>query len=83
MRLNFKVFDKEKIKSCLETIFEFNVMKYAKGKAGSVNGMRPNGSVDVTSMQSEEMWIGTTCALASLMIFEVKIFFKIYTFFSS
>ncbi len=48
-----KVFEKEKIKSCLETIFEFNVMKYGDGKLGAVNGMRPNGQVDITSMQSE------------------------------
>jgi non-lysosomal glucosylceramidase len=32
--------------------------------------MRPNGQVDITSMQSEEMWIGITDALASLFIFE-------------
>jgi non-lysosomal glucosylceramidase len=65
-----EVFDKEKIKSCLETIFEFNVMKYGDGKLGAVNGMRPNGSVDITSMQSEEMWVGITDSLASLMIYE-------------
>ena len=45
-------------------------MRYSNGDAGSVNGMRPNGQVDITSMQSEEMWVGTTCALASLMIYE-------------
>ena len=66
-----EVFEKDKVQSCLETIFEFNVMKYGKGRMGSVNGMRPNGTVDITSMQSEEMWVGTTCGLASLMIHEV------------
>jgi non-lysosomal glucosylceramidase len=75
-----QVFEKEKIKSCLETIFEYNVMKYGEGQRGAVNGMRPNGKIDITSMQSEEMWIGVTDSLASLMIFEVKktnlIFFK-------
>ena len=64
-----KAFDEAKIKSCLETIFKFNVQKFGKG--GAVNGMRPNGKVDMTSMQSEEMWVGTTSCLASLMIFEV------------
>jgi non-lysosomal glucosylceramidase len=54
-------------------------MKYANGKGGAVNGMRPDGTVDITSMQSEEMWVGITAGLASLMIFEVLnllIFFK-------
>lgn len=49
-------------------------MKYADGKRGAVNGMRPDGSIDITSIQSEEMWIGVTNALASLMIFEVGVF---------
>jgi len=54
-------------------------MKYGEGKMGSVNGMRPNGQVDITSMQSEEMWIGITASLASLMIYEVII---LYYYFS-
>ena len=45
-------------------------MKFANGKGGAVNGMRPNGTVDMTSMQSEEMWVGTTACLASLFIHE-------------
>jgi len=68
--LGYDVFDEKKIKSCLDTIFEFNVMKYGEGKRGAVNGMRPNGQVDITSIQSEEVWIGVTNALASLMVFE-------------
>jgi non-lysosomal glucosylceramidase len=76
-----EVFEKEKIKSCLETIFEYNVMKYGEGQRGAVNGMRPDGKVDITSMQSEEVWIGVTNSVASLMIFEVNItfFFRIFT----
>lgn len=66
------MFTEKKIKSCLDTIFEFNVMRYADGKRGAVNGMKPNGQVDITSIQSEEVWIGVTNALASLMIFEVR-----------
>ncbi len=68
----YEAFEKEKIKSCLETIFEYNVMKYGDCKAGAVNGMRPNGEIDETSMQSEEMWVGITNSLASLMIYEVN-----------
>ena len=59
-------------------------MKYGEGKpAGAVNGMRPNGQVDITSMQSEEMWVGITDSLASLMIYEVKfwIFFQLVCYF--
>lgn len=68
----YEAFDEARIKSCLETIYEFNVQKYANGKRGAVNGMRPNGKVDITSMQSEEVWIGITDSLASLMIYEVS-----------
>ena len=71
-----QVFDEARIRSCLETIYANNVLLYGGGggrSIGSVNGMRPNnGGVDTSSMQSEEMWIGTTCALASLMIHEVR-----------
>lgn len=45
-------------------------MKYANGQRGAVNGMKPNGRVDITSIQSEEVWVGVTNGLASLMVFE-------------
>ena len=67
----YVAFEENKIKSCLETIFDYNVMKYADGKKGAVNGMRPSGQIDITSIQSEEMWIGVTDSVASLMIYEV------------
>jgi non-lysosomal glucosylceramidase len=69
--LNYEAFEKEKINSCIETIYEFNVVKYANAMKGAVNGMRPNGSLDITSMQSEEVWVGITCCLSALMIYEV------------
>ena len=50
-------------------------MQYGEGRAGAVNGMKPNGKVDITSMQSEEVWIGVNDALASLMIYEVTLYF--------
>jgi non-lysosomal glucosylceramidase len=68
---NYEAFEEEKIKSCLNTIFEFNVMQYANGKQGAVNGMKPNGKIDISSFQSEEMWIGVTDSVAALMIYEV------------
>ena len=35
---------------------------------GAVNGTRPDGSVDASSEQSAEVWVGTTYALAAFMI---------------
>ena len=35
---------------------------------GAVNGVRPDGSVDHSSEQSAEVWVGTTYALAAFMI---------------
>ena len=35
---------------------------------GAVNGTRPDGSIDQTSEQSAEVWIGTTYALAAFML---------------
>lgn len=65
-----KVFDKQKIISCLESIFDHNVLMFEDGKRGAVNGMRPDGSVDKTSLQSEEMWIGVTNSFVALLIYE-------------
>jgi non-lysosomal glucosylceramidase len=37
---------------------------------GAVNGMRPNGMVDTSDQQSQEVWTGTTYALAACMLQE-------------
>jgi non-lysosomal glucosylceramidase len=71
---DYEAFEEDKIKSCLKMIFKYNVMLFADGKRGAVNGMRPDGQIDITSIQSEEVWIGVTDAVASLMIYEVKYF---------
>jgi len=55
--------------SALSVIYENNVMKYENGSCGAVNGMRPNGAIDLSSPQSEEVWTGVTYALAALMIY--------------
>lgn len=54
----------------MESIFENNVLKFENGKRGAVNGMRPDGMVDKTSLQSEEMWIGVTNSFVALLILE-------------
>ncbi|CAK7336249.1 unnamed protein product [Dovyalis caffra] len=62
------LFDDVKIRSALNKIYDFNVMKVRGGKMGAVNGMHPNGRVDETCMQSREIWTGVTYAVAANMI---------------
>lgn len=60
----------EKARKAMETVFRFNVQSYAFGNMGAMNGMRPDGSIDKTSMQSAEVWTGTTFGVAAEMIHE-------------
>ncbi|KAL8258479.1 hypothetical protein R6Q59_026432 [Mikania micrantha] len=62
------LFNDDKIQSCLQKIFDFNVMKVRGGRMGAVNGMHPNGKVDDTCMQSREVWTGVTYGVAATMI---------------
>lgn len=68
----FKDFEKERVDSILDTIYEMNVMKFGEGKLGAVNGMTKSGQLEITSMQSEEVWTGVTYSLSSTMIMEVN-----------
>ena len=43
------------------------MIKYGDAKLGAVNGMRPNGQVDITSMQSEG---GPLFCFVSIQTFE-------------
>jgi len=52
----------------LQTIYNFNVLRFQLGQIGAVNGMRPDGTPDDTCAQSSEVWTGTTYALAAFMI---------------
>ncbi len=47
-------------------------MRFGGGKLGAVNGMTRSGQLEITSMQSEEIWTGVTFGLTSTMIMEVK-----------
>jgi non-lysosomal glucosylceramidase len=58
----------EHARSALETIFKYNVMGYEEGRLGAMNGMRPDGSLDKTGMQSHEIWTGTTFAITAAML---------------
>jgi non-lysosomal glucosylceramidase len=52
----------------LRTIHELNVVAFGDGLWGAVNGMHVDGTVDISSEQSAEVWVGTTYALAAFMI---------------
>ncbi|GLT77209.1 hypothetical protein SLA2020_488170 [Shorea laevis] len=66
----FPIVDKDKARTALETVYNYNVLKVKEGKRGAVNGMLPNGEVDMSSMQSREIWSGVTYAVAAAMIHE-------------
>ncbi len=56
--------------SALKKIFALNVMKFADGSMGAVNGIAPDGSLVKTNEQVQEVWTGTTFGLAALMLSE-------------
>jgi len=57
----------EHARSALKTVVALNVRNFAGGQMGAVNGMFPDGQVDESSEQSQEVWSGTTYALAALL----------------
>uniref|UniRef100_A0A0D6QZ21 NLGase n=2 Tax=Araucaria cunninghamii TaxID=56994 RepID=A0A0D6QZ21_ARACU len=64
------IVDDDKAQSALDKVYQFNVMKLNHGKLGAVNGMRADGKVDLSAMQSREIWTGVTYAVAAAMIHE-------------
>lgn len=66
-----QVFNPTYVLQSLQCIYEKNVCGYFEGSQGAVNGIFPNGKIDRSAVQSEEVWTGVTYALASLLIFEV------------
>lgn len=70
--IEFQVFPERNVKSTLNTIFENNVMSYRQGTGGAINGYLTEKKIDPFCLQSEEVWIGVTYALAATMIYEVK-----------
>ncbi len=54
--------------SALKKIYNFNVMKFADGSMGAINGIAPDGTLVKTNQQVEEVWTGTTFGLAALML---------------
>lgn len=45
-------------------------MKVGNGKRGAINGMLPSGQVDMSCLQSREIWTGVTYGVAAGMIHE-------------
>jgi non-lysosomal glucosylceramidase len=64
------IVDPEHAKSALTAIYKLNVMHFNNGQMGAVNGMRPDGRPDTTSLQSQEVWSGTSYSLAAALIQE-------------
>ncbi len=60
--------DAARVATALRTIYAYNVLQFGDGDMGAVNGMRPDGRVDQSDVQSLEMWPGTTYGLASFML---------------
>ena len=56
------------VESALRTVYAANVCGFAGGAMGAVNGTRPDGSIDRSSEQSEEVWPGVTYALAASLM---------------
>ena len=57
-------------RSALQKIFDYNVMKFADGTMGAVNGITPDGKLIVVkdNQQAQEVWTGTTMGVAGLML---------------
>ena len=56
--------------SALRKIFSFNVKRFSNGELGALNGISAEGSFLDTNEQVQEVWTGTTFALASEMMAE-------------
>jgi non-lysosomal glucosylceramidase len=60
--------DPSRVDAALRRIFDGNVLGFHEGTMGAVNGILADGSVDRSSDQSEEVWVGTTYSLAALLL---------------
>jgi non-lysosomal glucosylceramidase len=54
----------------MKKVYDFNVMKFAKGEMGAVNGIAPDGTLVTSNQQVQEVWTGTTFGAAALMLGE-------------
>ncbi len=54
--------------SALKKIYALNVLKFAGGEMGAVNGIAADGTIITSNEQVQEVWTGTTFGLAALML---------------
>jgi non-lysosomal glucosylceramidase len=54
--------------TALQHVYDYNVMKFADGEMGAINGMGANGELLHGNNQVEEVWAGTTFGVASHML---------------
>ncbi|KAF8411906.1 hypothetical protein HHK36_004464 [Tetracentron sinense] len=64
------IVEENRAQKALEKVYHYNVLKVKDGKRGAMNGMRPDGTVDMSAMQSREIWPGVTYSVAASMIQE-------------
>jgi non-lysosomal glucosylceramidase len=57
-------------RSTLQHVYDYNVMKFQNGEMGALNGMGADGQALHENEQVEEVWVGTTFAVASHMLSE-------------
>ncbi len=57
-------------RSALHHVFDANVMRFQNGEMGAINGVGANGRLLHENNQVEEVWTGTTFAVASHMLSE-------------
>ncbi|GMH54079.1 hypothetical protein TrRE_jg11970 [Triparma retinervis] len=72
-----EVVESERVVSSLKKVHEMNVVRWGEvsglGRNGAVNGMKLDGTVDDSCLQSKEVWTGTTYAVASAMLHQAKV----------
>lgn len=61
-----RIIPEPRVRRALHTIFEKNVLGFGQGLMGAVNGRKSDGS-QLFSQQGDEVWVGTSYALAANM----------------
>jgi non-lysosomal glucosylceramidase len=57
-------------RSTLQHVYDYNVMMFHNGQMGAINGIGAAGELLHENNQVEEVWTGTTFAVASHMLSE-------------
>jgi non-lysosomal glucosylceramidase len=65
-----EIVPREMQEKAAKKIYDFNVMKFAKGEMGAVNGIAADGTALTGNEQVQEVWTGTTFGAAALMLQE-------------